>query len=592
MASHSPALLTTAQRALLSRLPDDLPDRDIARFYTLTPADRAFIAQHRRSVNRLGVAVQLCMLRYPGRTLMSLPDVPLRVVRVIAQQLDIEPTAFVSYGERRTTCYEHLDAIKAHYGYRTLTWQGARAVLRALFPQALANAQAVPLVEAAHQQFRERRIILPGITTVERLVWGVQRVATRSVERLLTRDLTADQQARLDALLVVAADVPRPMRGRIPLTWLRVEPGDPASVALLQLLDQLTALADLALPPLPVTLHRSRWRQLARQGAQYRPQPLRELDPQTRYALLLAHLTDLQQERVDATLAMFDQLLVELLRRTRAAFSAALAASAQRVQEQLGVLAAASAALLHAADQGLDPVATVFAAVPEPTLRATLTAVAGLAPPAERDHLDLLGALFPAQRRALLAVPRRVPLEPVLTRTPALKAFDHIAAVAAHRQRVTAVSQRIGTRTYIAPLGHITDRWRRHVLQGARIQPAYYEAAACEALRGDLRSGAVAVATSRRYRAFAHYLLPRAQWSALKASAQTGLALDGNARAYLDTQQEAIHQELQALQRDLAQIPGLQHRPGRPAPPEPAGARGAGRGRAAQPPALRPAPAD
>jgi TnpA family transposase len=119
MASHSPAILTTAQRALLSRLPDDLPDRDIARFYTLSPADLAFIRQHRRGVNRLGVAVQLCMLRFPGRTLMSLPDVPVRVLRVIAEQVDVPATAFVRYGERRTTCYEHLDAIKAHYGYRT-----------------------------------------------------------------------------------------------------------------------------------------------------------------------------------------------------------------------------------------------------------------------------------------------------------------------------------------------------------------------------------------------------------------------------------------------------------------------------------------
>ncbi len=407
-------------------------------------------------------------------------------------------------------------------------------MMRAIYLQAQANAQPLPLVEAVHQQLRHRRIILPGITAVERLVWGVQRVTTRRIERLLTQVLTPAHQARLDALLVVPADAPRPTRGSIPLTWLREEPGDPSPATLLQLLNQL-----------------------ARQGAHYRPQPLRELDPRMRYALLLAHLTDLHQERVDAALAMFDQLLVELLRRTKVTYSAALAAAAQTTQEQLDVLAAASAALLHAADQGLDPVATVFAAVPEPTLRATLTAVAGQARPTERDHLDLLGALFPSQRRALLALPRLVPLEPVLMRTPALKAFDHIAAIAAHRQRVTTVSQQIGTRTYIAPLTHIPDRWRRHVLQGSTIQPAYYEAAACEALRGDLRSGAVAVASSRRYRAFAHYLLPRAQWSALKTSEQTGLALDGNARAYLDAQQQAIHQELQALQRDLDQIPGL-----------------------------------
>jgi TnpA family transposase len=254
---------------------------------------------------------------------------------------------------------------------------------------------------------------------------------------------------------------------------------------------------------------------------------------------------------------MFDQVFAELLRRLKAAHHEALATIAQTVQQQLRVLVAAGAAFLHATETGLDPVATVCDAVPEATLRATVTAAVSLGRPLERDHLDLLAASFPHQRRPLLAVPRIIPLEPVQLRTPALKAFDHIAALAAHRQRVTAVSQRVGGHTYVAPLGHVTERWRRHVLMGSSIQPAYYEAAACEALRGDLRAGAVAVATSRRYHAFGHYLLPRAQWRALKTAGQTGLALAGDARAYLSAQEQAIHDELQALHRDLDQIPGL-----------------------------------
>jgi TnpA family transposase len=557
MASHSPPLLTEAQRAQLSRLPDDLSDRDIARYYTLSADDLAFILPHRRHVNQLGIAVQLCLLRFPGRTLMSMPDVPVRVLRAIAQQLGVAPTAFVRYGARRATCYEHLDAIKAHYGYRTLTWQDTRAVMGAIFAQAQANAQALPLVKAVLQQLRDRHLIAPGITVVERLVWGVQRVATRSVERLLTRALTPAHQVRLDALLVVPIEARGTRRGAIPLTWLRAVCGDPSANQLLELLQRLAALDALNLPPLPAALHRSRWRQLARQGALYRPQPLRELAPRFRYALLLAHLADLRQEHIDVTLTMFDQVFVELLRRLKAAHGAALASTAQTVHAQLGVLVAAGAAFLHATEAGLDPVTTVFGVVPEATLRATVTAATSLARPTQGDPLDLLVEPFKKQRRAFLAVPRIIALEPVQHRTPALKAFDHIAAIATHRQRVTAVSQRIGAQTYSAPLGHLTDRWRHHALQGNTINAYYYEAATCEALRGDLRAGTVAVAASRRYRAFGHYLLPRTQWQTLKDTGQTELALDGDAHAYLAQQEQAIHDALRALQRDLDQIPGL-----------------------------------
>jgi TnpA family transposase len=58
-------LLSSAQRAQLLSSPSNLGE--LEKFYTLTPADRDFIAGHRTESNRIGVAVQLCFLRYPGR---------------------------------------------------------------------------------------------------------------------------------------------------------------------------------------------------------------------------------------------------------------------------------------------------------------------------------------------------------------------------------------------------------------------------------------------------------------------------------------------------------------------------------------------
>ena len=60
-----PDLLTPAQRVQILELPASL--REYEELYTLTPADLEFVAAHRTDANRLGVAVQLCFLRYPGR---------------------------------------------------------------------------------------------------------------------------------------------------------------------------------------------------------------------------------------------------------------------------------------------------------------------------------------------------------------------------------------------------------------------------------------------------------------------------------------------------------------------------------------------
>jgi len=226
MASHSPDLLTDDQRALLTQIPTDLSDRELARYYTLTAEDLQVINRRRRGGNRLGFAVQLCMLRFPGRTITDLPDIPTRVLALIAQQVGVPPTAFASYGQRLPTIYEHLDEIRAVFGYRNYDWRAMCKLARVLLPQALESDRPLPLAAAALQQLRQDKVIARGITTIERLVWGVLRIATRRVERALTRPLTAAQRTQLDALLTIDPALARRRLTR--LTWLRVAPGNPS----------------------------------------------------------------------------------------------------------------------------------------------------------------------------------------------------------------------------------------------------------------------------------------------------------------------------------------------------------------------------
>ena len=77
MPTKTPRLLSPEQRDQFSRIAADLPEREIARHYTFSAADLALIRQRRRAANRLGFAVQLAVLRYPGRSLADLPEIPL-----------------------------------------------------------------------------------------------------------------------------------------------------------------------------------------------------------------------------------------------------------------------------------------------------------------------------------------------------------------------------------------------------------------------------------------------------------------------------------------------------------------------------------
>ena len=60
-------ILTAAERLELLAFPED--EGELIRLYTLTKPDLAFVRQHRGNHNRLGIAVQISYLQYPGRVL-------------------------------------------------------------------------------------------------------------------------------------------------------------------------------------------------------------------------------------------------------------------------------------------------------------------------------------------------------------------------------------------------------------------------------------------------------------------------------------------------------------------------------------------
>jgi TnpA family transposase len=62
-------LLAAAQRKALLAFPED--EENLLQYYTLSVRDLATVRQHRGDHNRLGFAVQLCYLRYPGQVLAS-----------------------------------------------------------------------------------------------------------------------------------------------------------------------------------------------------------------------------------------------------------------------------------------------------------------------------------------------------------------------------------------------------------------------------------------------------------------------------------------------------------------------------------------
>jgi TnpA family transposase/uncharacterized protein YukE len=551
VADKSSLLLTPEQRLLFTAIPEDLPENDLIRYYTLTPEDLTFIKRHHGSHNRLGIALQLCILRYLGRALTDVPSVPERVIVYVAQQLGLSPTAFARYGQRTNTLYEHLARLRQQYGYRNYGWSGMLQLTRHLLPLAMESDDSLPLVEEALAFLRAQKVIAPGITTTERLAWRIQKIARQRVYGRLTKLLTTEQAQLLDKLLCAEKD-----KGNVtPLAWLRLPTKKPSSRGMYHLLERIAYLKQLQLPKCPPNVHPNRVRQLARHCRYYQAQPLAKFGFARRYAYLMAYLNELQSQLSDQLLDMFDRWQGDLMRRGRNAQKHHLYKHVTVLNRTLNTLAKALSAFLEAKEQASDPFEAVFAVVDEAVLMETLNSAQETMRPPDMDFRDLLENRYTRRRKAMLQMYRALSFQAVAAKNPTLEALDYVVMLQDQfNQRVRGVEQVIKKQTMTAPLEHLKrTKWKRHALKGETINPNYYEMAAWQRLKEGLRAGDIAVAGSRRYREFDSYLLSQEEWQQLQETDQTRLAISDDVQAYLQERQQRIEELLTQLEQAVAQ---------------------------------------
>jgi len=168
-------LLTPEDRLRYTQIPSDLGEWELGTYFTLTQHDIEVIRRRRRDYNRLGFGVQLCVLRYLGWPLSDVNDIPEKILRYIAKQLNVNFKEFSSYSQREATKYEHLDEIRKEYGYSAFTIYEYRTLSKFLYPQAMLNGNPLHLIQVALEELRKRKLLLPAMATIERAVWEARR---------------------------------------------------------------------------------------------------------------------------------------------------------------------------------------------------------------------------------------------------------------------------------------------------------------------------------------------------------------------------------------------------------------------------------
>ena len=297
------AILTDRQRSALLDLPTD--ESSLRRHYTLADDDLEHITRRRRAENRLGFALQLCALRYPGRVLQPGELIPSEVVAFIAVQLDIAVESLLPDAARSQTRHEHMTAMRSIYGYRTFAGRAARDLKAWLGGQAEEVHSNEELARRLVEECRRRQVIVPAVSTLERLCADAAVAADRRVEERIAGRLDPGTRRALDELLSET------LEGRMTrFVWLRqFEPGNNAAGAgrLLERLEflQRLGLAEKILEDIPA----HRVARLRRQGERHFADGLREMLDNRRLAILAVCAVEWQARLADALVETHDRIV-------------------------------------------------------------------------------------------------------------------------------------------------------------------------------------------------------------------------------------------------------------------------------------------
>ncbi len=423
----------------------------LARYFHFDDRDRHLIACRRMDHTRLGFALQLGTVRFLGTFLPDPTAVPDAVVTYVAQQLEIPDASCLTHYNTRDTHWDHAAEIQQAYGYREFQdLHEGFALVRWLYTRAWLSAERPSvLFDLATARLVERKVLLPGVTTLERLVAQVRdRTALRLWHRLATLP-TADQQTKLEALLQVAEGE------RVsPLERLRRAPTHISGPTLVTALLRIEEIRAIGVSELPLDhIPPNRLRALARYGAAARAQAIAQMTPERRLATLVAFAAAFEQTALDDALDLLDLLLTDIIhtaenegQKTRLRTLHDLDAAALQLWEAIQIVLDETIEASRVRSQ-------VFAKIPpEQLVEAAAQGVALTRPPDDNYYPELV-ARYQRVRRFLPTLLQTVSFAGSQAGHPLLEALHFLKEQTPRRQ----------PNMQHAPLAFVPAAWRRLV---------------------------------------------------------------------------------------------------------------------------------
>nr|AWF77820.1 Mobile element protein [Enterobacter cloacae] len=496
--------LTTEQTESYGRYAAEPDELQLARYFHLDERDLAFINQRRGRHNRLGIALQLTTARFLGTFLTDLTRVLPGVQQFVAVQLNIRrPEVLTRYAERVTTLREHTALIKEYYGYHEFgDFPWSFRLKRLLYTRAwLSNERPGLMFDFATAWLLQNKVLLPGATTLVRLVSEIRERANQRLWKKLAALPDSWQTARVTELL----DIPEGQRTS-PLEQLKKGPVTVSGPAFTEALERYIRLRNLEFSRLNFTgLPAIQLRNLARYAGMASVKYIARMPQQRKLAVLTAFVKAQETAALDEAVDVLDMLILDITRAAKKTGQKKRLRTLKDLDRAALILARACSLLLDEQADDAELRETIFNSIPKSRLAESVCKVNELARPQNNNFHDEMVEQYGRVKRFLPAVLRDLHFQAAPAGEHTLSAIHYLTELNCSKKRILDN----------APEHIITGPWKRLVYDAeGRIQRAGYSLCLLERLQDALRRRDIWLENSDRWGNPREKLLQGEEWQA------------------------------------------------------------------------------
>ncbi|MDD3596291.1 Tn3 family transposase [Sulfuricurvum sp.] len=526
------SILTASEKESLIAIPES--EEEIIQHYTLSETDLSIIRQHRGAANRLGFAVQLCCMRYPGIAISSEQSIPDIFLEYLANQLDVAPEVWSEYGRRQETRREYLLELQSMFDFELFSMKRYDEMIDELHGVAEQTDKGIVIASTLVQNLRRKNILLPAINVIERMCAEAITRANRDIYSQLSDPLTLRQRQQLDQLLKIRSD-----SSSTYLAWLRQSPMKSNSKAMLEHIERLRLLHDINLPlGIERTIHQNRLLKMAREGGQMTPANLSKFEPNRRYATLVALVIEAIATLIDEIIELHDKIIGKLFNTAKHKHEKEFQSSGKAINDKVRLYNRIGQALLDAKQTGTDPYKAIESIMSWDKFSESVDEAGRLAKNEDFDFIHRIAENYPTIRRY---VPDFLG---ILKLRAAPAAEELLQGIELLRKLYSDNARKVPDD---APTAFVRRRWSKLVFTSEGIDRRNYELCLLTELKNALRSGDIWVRGSRQFKDFDEYLLTGDAYSSLKEANKLGISVDSDCECYINQRLAQLEERLNAV---------------------------------------------